>query len=433
MNLQLILKDLHELLSIKSLPSMTYDNAPFGLEMRKTLDWFLSKAKEYGLEVYDGDGFYGWAQLEQAAKTNNVQASDMFAALGHLDVVDANAAEWSVPPFALTEKDGFLFGRGVVDNKGPALVVLHVLKKLKEDNVTLKHRVRLICGCNEESGSACLKQYNKDILKGKAEMPKFSIVPDADFPCVNSEKGIMHVTFSFDLDKQFKQHVSNLSFGDINALNVVPDTASFSLNQSVIKSFKGVAGHAMKPDIADNAAWKLFKDLSPLSPLAKKIYDNFCTKDAAKKLGIASSCPQSGDLTLSLNHGIINDNNKLELSFDMRLPITANKDNVVKQIEKQMGCSVVNLKFKNNLFIDKNNPLVKTLLKIYTDCTAENLPPVQTGGGTYARELPNAIAFGPTFKDTETNIHNKDECISLENFKKWFDIYYKAIIELDKL
>jgi len=416
-----ILKDLNELLSIKSLPSKAEKNAPFGKQMRQTLDWFLNKAKEYGLKTHDGDGYYGWAELG-----NNDKNAPMFAILAHLDVVGVNESEWSVPPFVLTQKDNYLYGRGVVDNKGPAVVALHILKKLKEDSIQLKHRIRLICGCNEESGSACLKQYAK-----VDEIPSFSMVPDADFPCINSEKGIMHFTVSCDLDEDFKQNIVYLSFGDKSALNVIPDTARIVVNDEDM-IFKGVAGHAMKPDKGDNASWKAFEYLAQFSPLAEKVFELFCNKDAKKLLDIDYSDEQSGILTMSLNHGeVIND--KLYLSFDMRLPISADKDEVLKRIEKAFSCTTKIINYKHNLFIDKNSPLVQTFLRVYENVTGEKLPPVQTGGGTYARELPNAVAFGPTFPNIETHIHDKDERISKENFDKWFDIYYKAILELDKI
>jgi len=415
-----ILKDLNELLIIKSLPQEAEKNAPFGKSMRQTLDWFLAKAKEYGLNTHDGSGYYGWAELSNSDKN-----APMFAVLAHLDVVGVNETEWSIPPFALTNKDGNLYGRGVVDNKGPAVVMLHVLKKIKDKNTQLKHRIRLICGCNEESGSKCLKHYAE-----VDEIPSFCMVPDADFPCINSEKGIMHFTVSCKLDDGFNKNIAYLYFGDKTTLNVIPDTAKVVANNEELV-FKGIAGHAMNPDKGDNAAWKMFEYLSQYSPLIEKIFELFCNKEAKKMLNIDYSDRQSGILTMSLNHGEVIDD-ELHLSFDMRLPISANKDEVLKRIEKAFDCTTKVIAYKHNLFIDENSPLVQTFLKVYRESTGESLRPVQTGGGTYARELPNAVAFGPTFPNIQTNIHNKDECISEENFEKWLDIYYKAILELDK-
>jgi len=411
-----ILKDLSEFLAIKSLQGSKEKNAPFGKAMRQTLDWFIDKAKSYRLNAYEHNGYYGVAEVGSG--------NDMIGIACHIDTVGATGDGWIAPPFSLTQKDGYLYGRGVVDNKGPAIVCLHILKALKDNKVDLKKRVRLIVGCNEESGSLCLKEYAK-----REEIPNLTIVPDADFPVINSEKGILHIKLELPIDKDFGNKISKLSFGS-EFLNMIPDTASCVLDKKPLK-FMGIAGHAMAPEKADNAAHKLFEKLSSVSQTAKIIYNLFCNDNSKKILELDYKCDKSGNLTMSLNKGeLVKD--KLILCFDFRLPLNCSDKTVIDKIkDKVPNSKITTLAYKKNHYIDPNNCLVKSLLKIYSDITGEkNTKPLQIGGGTYARELPNAIAFGATFPDTVTDIHNTNEKISMDNFNKWQDIYYKVAIEL---
>ena len=440
-----MLADASDFLKLESLLSPALPNAPFGKAMRQTLDWFINKAKGYGLNAYEKDGYYGVVEIGSG--------TDMFAYACHLDVVGVGTG-WTVPAFDLTQKDGFLLGRGIVDNKGPAIAMLHVLKAIKDNGINLKHRVRLIVGCNEESGSLCLKKYAE-----VDEVPKFTLVPDADFPTIHSEKGILQVEFSVPVCDTFKSKISTLTFGGANT-NVIPEVASAVVNGSNIV-VNGVAGHAMAPHKADNAAWKLFKELANLCPCCKNVYSAICNHNASKTLGIDFKDETSGELTMALTKGSFYGSN-LKLHFDIRLPICADKDKVIKKIAgglnqnqkeynnggvghntknspplegcPQGGVGYKITAYKQNLYIDPNSPLVTTLVDIYKKQTGDtNAQSKKIGGGTYARELPNAIAFGATFGGYDTAIHNADEKVSLLHFNKWFDIYYAATLEMDKV
>ncbi len=72
--------------------------------------------------------------------------------LSHLDVVAANPAEWSVPPFDGTVKDGYVYGRGAYDMKGMTAIELFTLKLLKKNNIPIKGDVVLAATADEEKG-----------------------------------------------------------------------------------------------------------------------------------------------------------------------------------------------------------------------------------------------------------------------------------------
>ncbi|MCL2061592.1 MAG: Sapep family Mn(2+)-dependent dipeptidase [Firmicutes bacterium] len=414
--MQKIVDDLAEFIQIESVENAPLPNAPFGADCRAALDLFLDKANAYGLTAADIDGYCGFAEYGQAEEMN--------AVLCHLDVVPAPQKAWSVPPFALTQKDGFLWGRGVVDNKGPLTVLLHVLKKLRDEGTVLKRRIRLIAGCNEETGGACMAHYVKT-----QKLPVYGFTPDAEFPVIYSEKGILQVRLKIAADETFVKEVADLHFGE--SANVIPDYARAMLANGEILRFFGTAGHAMSPENTDNAAWKLFKRLSPFAP-CKKIYGALCRKDAAKVLGIACADEKSGALSVALTKGEFSDG-ALYLTLDLRLPLCTDKTWILDALRKKLNADVEVLYYAPNLYIDPASKLITALSGVYNTAVKKELPPVQTGGGTYARHLPNTAAFGPLHPDTAANIHNADERMRTVDFEKLFDIYYAAVLALDKL
>ena len=469
-----MLNDLSEIIAINSIEAeRSASDAPFGQQLRNALDWFLNKASYYGLKVGENNGYYGWAEYgEDGAPIIGIPA--------HIDIVPVGNG-WTTDPLTLRIEDGKAYGRGVADDKGPLVAALWALKRIKEEKLALRHRIRLIAGCNEESGSACLKKY-----AAEDEIPVMSIVPDADFPLINSEKGILHLCANIVVDDAVKENLINISASE--RINVVPASASVTLNKNgsaynyLIENFgsltadifrsprialrlveigadfddfaiaedentftiiaSGEAGHAMDPDKADNALWKIFAVLTAIIPTSKTldvIYSSLCHSDATKRIGVYCEDKESGTLTMSMDMAGF-DTDTLSLYFDCRLPICANPDNIESTLQSvlvaggEINAVVKRERFAENLYVSADTPMIKTLLDVYSKATGvQNPQPLQTGGGTYARELPSAVAFGPTFPGAETNIHNADENIEIEHLNKLVDIYYSALIELDKL
>ena len=306
-----MLNDLGEIISIDSVEApRSAPNAPCGVGVRKALDWFLDKARSYGLRVGENGGYYGWAEYGEPEKP-------LIAVVAHIDIVPAGTG-WDADPFKMRNENGRVYGRGVADDKGPLVVALHVLKRLRDDGAKLRHRIRLIVGCNEETGSLCLKKYAKE-----CGLPVVTLVPDADFPVINSEKGILHTDALLAPDAAFIDNVLSLRCGE--RANVVPGEATvvlktdseavkrlmvegggltsdvFSLpeiaerlvetgarfqdmelentDMGVKITAKGVSGHAMDPMRCDNALWKIFAFLRGAlheSGTVAAVYDKLC-------------------------------------------------------------------------------------------------------------------------------------------------------------
>lgn len=462
-----MLDDLKEIIAIDSVYSSPQENAPFGAKARQALDWFLRKSKSFGFETGELDGYCGWAQIGSGKR--------LIGVLCHLDVVPAGGG-WTYPPFDMTVDGGKIYGRGVADDKGALVACMHAMKSILDSGVKLDGRLRIIVGCNEENGSACMKYY-----ASHGEIPTASIVPDADFPIINSEKGIVSYLVKIPLDDFFEDNIAALDGGV--KTNVVADSASVTikkasplynllkelspLDERLFKTapiaealitggneFKdfgiyetdkglvieaaGIAGHAMDPEKGDNAIWKIFRILDAAgeklpSDVVKSVFENICSPMACEKIGFGCCDEQSGDTTCNLGVAHV-ENGCLNLDLNIRLPICCDKDSVKKLLLDKLpsGTEADEYMYSPNLFIDKDAPLIKTLLKVYGDCTGNETYCLHTGGGTYAKELPGAVAFGPAFPDTVTNLHNADENLPVAEFEKLFDIYRAAMLALDK-
>jgi len=161
----------------------------------------------------------------------------------------------------------------------------------------------------------------------------------------------------------------------------------------------------------------------------------FDSKNLAN-IGLDITCPKSGELTLNLSK-IRTNQNTITLTFDSRLPLTVSnqrlKDLINAAFVKYNLDKVATYKqniYKPNLYIEESNPLIQTLLQIYQKHTGQKGYCIQIGGGTYARELTNAVAFGLHFPDTTIDIHKPNEHYALKDFAKLVDIYYDTFIQL---
>ena len=174
-----LLKDTIELLSFDGEEGKPLPGAPFGEGNRQCLDWFLSKAESFGFQTKNLDGYCGVADIGEG---------EAFGILGHLDTVPVGDG-WTHNPYGEISGD-VIYGRGVVDDRGPMLACLYAVKSLLDEGLIPKKRIRFIVGCNEETGWRCIKHFNT-----VEKMPDTGFSPDADFPVINCEKGIATITF----------------------------------------------------------------------------------------------------------------------------------------------------------------------------------------------------------------------------------------------
>lgn len=410
---QALLADLKGVLKIKSVNGdcgAITEKAPLGQGVYDAIEYMLAIGKRFGFRTKNLDGYCGWIEMGEGEKLVGI--------LAHLDTVSVEKEGWLAEPFDGTIIDGKLYGRGVSDDKGPAMVSLYAMKALADSGEARGKRVRLILGGSEEAGDwACMQRYKKT-----EELPTCAFTPDSEYPTTYAEKGILHVTISRSLDGAI--HPISLDCGKM--YNIVPAHAS-AVVDGVSYEGVGVSAHAMEPHKGVNALFELCGTLR-----AKGFIHPFLELVAIANtvdLGIAFEDEPSGKLTINPSIAHVTADHAA-LSCDIRFPVTFQAEQVVEAIAAHvapLGFKVENTGTTPPLYVEKDSPLVTTLQRVYAECTGDNRPSASTGGGTYARAFSNAVAFGALFPDEEVTYHQTNEFWRLDSIGKNFHIISNAI------
>ncbi|MBC8571141.1 Sapep family Mn(2+)-dependent dipeptidase [Zongyangia hominis] len=408
-----MLKDIQGLLHIESVNgSAPEEGAPLGRGVGDAIDYVLNLGKSFGFRTKNLDGYCGWVEMGEG--------EEIIGILVHVDTVSVDDG-WSCDPFDGTIRDGKMFGRGACDDKGPAIVSLYAMKAIAESGCQMNKRVRLIVGGDEESGAwKCLDRY-----KETEELPTCAFSPDAMYPVIYAEKGILRVRLSRALDDGVKPMV--LSAG--KQANIVPAYACAEIGGKKYEA-TGIPSHAMEPELGVNALIKLCGQLSeegyahPFLDLVKmaNVHD----------LHIDFSDEPSGKLTLNPAVAKV-DADHAELRCDIRYPVTFAPETVVEAIRQAVEPLGFAVEMQLNvapLYVEKDSKLVTTLQKVFHDYTGLDTPPISTGGGTYARAFDNAVAFGIFFPGEVDMCHKVDEFWSVDSMKQNYQIIAGAIAAL---
>lgn len=428
MNREEMKQTIKELCSINSVQGEPLPGKPFGEGVYEALTYFLEKAENMGFATVNYDGYVGeviWKGRETSTE------DDEIGILCHLDVVKAGRlADWKYPPFEATEADGKIYARGVLDDKGPAVVVLYMMKELKDEGFVPSKTIRFILGCNEESGWKCIEHY-----KTVAKLPKRGFSPDGNFPVVYAEKGIIHARYEFDCDKSLVIHggempnmvcdyayASSPSFENELKEKTASLCARYGLkaNGDKIESF-GLCAHGSTPECGKNAIDPLLKCLCELGLVEKSVYRSLFEDF----YNLKSLEDESGKLTMSPDI-IFAENGKTSVIVDFRYPSKLDPEKAERLIG-QIGKYTIIGNHQKPLFVDKDSELVRKLLAAYNEENGTNEKPIAIGGGTYARALECGVAFGPEFPGEDAPVHQPNEYLSLANLEKMSDIYKKAI------
>lgn len=455
-----IVKDICNLVNIPSVSEETGNpEMPFGEGCKNALEYTLNLGERLGFKTKNIDNYCGYIEFGEGEKLVGI--------IGHLDVVPSGDG-WDTPPFEANIRDGKIFGRGTIDDKGPVISSLYAMKAVK-DNLKINSRVRLILGLNEEKSWKCINHY-----KEKEEYPTIGFSPDADFPCIYAEKGIATIYLTEDYTKydSLPIRITEIDCKN-NAINVVPKYCSVRLNlntniidiDEVIKFIddtikelnfnisysttigneisiisKGIQAHAAHPDLGKNA-------ISQIIILLNKIYKHFNyninildffekhieMEFNGKSLDIDLE-DESGNLTLNVGH-FINDEDLLQIGINLRIPVNtpiSEVANIISEKGKEYGLDSNVVGIQEPLFIPKDNYLVKLLCSIYNKNTNSNYGPIAIGGGTYARAFNNCISFGANFPGNQDMCHQANEFVDIEKIILACKIYAEAIYELAK-
>ena len=417
---------LKKIISVPSVGGTAAENAPYGKSAREVLDLFLSEAGKYGFRTGIVGNRAGWVEFGTGQK--------LIGIICHLDVVPVSDG-WDSDPFSLTfledETDGeVIVARGIVDDKGPACAAFFAMKELLDENRTPKNcRVRLILGTDEERTCSCIQYY-----AAHSEVPDFSITPDSVFPVIFSEKRILQL-------RVFGENKNGLDAHGGSAVNIVPARAYCVIGEKRIEA-EGRAAHASKPELGINAivslAHRMEKEGIQLTdyPIMKFIRDF----DQTTFTGCSIS-DESGSLTC--NPGILNtDKDFCELRIDFRIPASADADTLIKTIENKAAEYGLKTEVTLNLaplLIPKDSEEVRKLTDIwkrhmdkFTGFKEEyrkvHTEPKAVGVGTYARHIPNTVAFGIQAPWQDDQCHQTNEHAAVNDFLQWVEIIKEFIL-----
>ena len=440
-NKENVLRDIGRLVAIDSVMGEEKPGMPFGEGPAQALKLGLEIAGELGLEAHNCEDRMGYAQVGQG--------TDYLATITHLDVVPS--VGWAEDPFTLRRREGYIIGRGVLDDKGPSVLCLYALKYLKDSGMPLRYPVRALLGINEENHMADLDYY---LANYKA--PLFCFSPDANFPLCNGEKGIFHGKVVSWLPMK---RVKDIRGGV--AANVIPDLAEAWVEAEKLSSTervtaqregdcwhltaKGIGGHASAPEGTVNAIGVLVDYILEQGILSGAEEDFFYglqrlhSDPYGVNLGLDTEDMIFTPLTIV--GGVIGmEEGHVFQTVDCRYPTTSSGQDIVAQLTGNWGelAQVHVLSDDKPFYMALDNPAVQVCVDTYNAATGEQAQPYTIGGGTYARHFPNAVSFGPEHPerpapDFAGPIHGVDEAANIDWLMEALQIYILALIELEKL
>lgn len=417
---------LQKMLQIESVESSALPNAPFGKGPRDALEQALSIARAWGFHTVLVDNAVGYAEWINDSTTNNY-----VGVLGHVDVVPAGTG-WSYHPFDMTIVNGVVYGRGVLDNKGPVMAALFAAKLLKDSGQVFKKNLRVMFGTNEETGSKDLPFY-----LSKEQPPIYGFTPDSQFPAVYAEKGVVGIRFK-----------TLFSAGDLDGLmtirgdfisSSVPDKVVFIFANGTEKVFYGKRAPSNEPQLGKNAitmAADNLKNHSTLSPEVQAFFNWISSTFHSKHYGEGLTSINGldiADMDIQITpYKMQLKKNQLILEVSLRYSIDNTEEQIITLIEEN--------NFKSTIFevirsippkiFNQNHPMLKEMKRIYEEVTGLNGTPIVTTGATYARFMPNIIAFGPSFPGQIGIAHNSDEYMYVDDLKRNIKIYELTLQEM---
>gem|GEM_PF-20403 len=477
--------DLGEIIAINSVRGQREDGAPFGVKSREALSVGQKLLEKHGFEVNVFEDMVITANLGPTPPKLGI--------LTHLDVVEAGE-HWDTDPFELILKEGKLYGRGVMDNKGPAIATMYAAYCVRELFPDLTHGVQLIFGSSEETGFDDIAQYMK-----KNAMPPNVFSPDAAFPVVNIEKGRFMPAFGakWEKDTALPRIISiqggktpnivpnnavavieGISKKDVEAfcekfsaktgvtLRVSPDGGECVVNSDggncVVNSdgvacctrgsemtadrlkitASGVAVHASRPHLGNNAQTALVEMLAAM-PFAKSRGFE-CIRALARlfphgdhdgnAIGLSNQDELSGKTTV--NFGVLRyDELEFSACFDARTAIRADENDALemtREVLSREGMKIAYYELKKSHHTPEDTPFVQALLRVYEQYTGLNGKCIHMGGLTYVHDIPGGVAFGCTMSAADNNVHGANEFFDQKQFILCAKMFAQAIVEICK-
>ena len=451
-----MIEDISALVRIKSDKGEAAPGAPFGEGPAAALKKAMEICGDKGFVVKNWDGYVMTADMNGKESGLDI--------LAHLDVVPVSEGWTKTEPFEPKLIGNKLYGRGTADDKGPAVAALYAMMAVKELGVPLKSNCRLILGTDEECGSSDIRHYYAQVPEAPC-----TFSPDAEFPCINIEKGSIapHYLASYAKSDALPR-IIRVDGG--TKINVVPNKAeavvegfeesvlrgiaedttaetgvTFELKEEAGKTYitaHGTDAHASMPEKGNNAITGLLTLLAALPAAESEMMDKL---RAFQKLyphgdgqglacGIAMEDKESGAITSTLDIFHLNETG-FEGEVDCRCPICATDENVTEVLRAAAEKAGVKLDERCKLnpphCVPADSPFVQTLLSVYEEYTGQKGEALAIGGGTYTHHLKNGVAFGCEFPGSEDcHMHGNDEFVNVDELVLSAEMFAQVIIDI---
>lgn len=456
-----VVEDIRSLVNIDSVEDLARaeEGKPWGPGPYKALCKGLEIAERLGLEPHNCDGYIGYADLQGESDTQ-------IATIAHTDIVPIGVG-WTVPPLDVTRRDGYLLGRGVLDDKGPFVLSLYAarffVEQVQRSGKRLPYTLRCLVGSNEETSMADVDWYLRHF-----EAPAFLFTPDADFPLICGEKGIFHGLFTtkvpvagtasrlVELDAgTVSNAIPGLATALVRSEGIAPlsEMEGFTFEDGADGTVKivseGIGGHAAFPEGTLNAIGKLStlllqlgvgKESKELDSFLRMV-DIIANTSDGEPLGINSVDDVFGALTM--NAGVVRtlDDGTMTITMDVRYPTSIAIEDIIDRftaLAEAHGCTFEPGMAHKPFYMDPSLPAIQALLGTYREYVDPDAEPFVIGGGTYARHFPRACAFGPhdpriTDPEWVGIEHGPDEGVSEEALRTALKIYIVSIARLMEL
>ncbi|MEA5039499.1 MAG: M20/M25/M40 family metallo-hydrolase [Clostridiaceae bacterium] len=403
-----ILQDLAKLMAFPSLEQNEQAK-------HDALTYVLVRAKEMGMCTGTTKEFdAGWAEIGGGDVTLGV--------LAHVDVVAVgDEKNWDSPPFFLTEKDGFYFGRGIEDDKGAVIMSLWGMKAVLDLGLRPQKRIRLIVGTSEESIWIDMEHYIRDF-----GMPDYSFSPDGSFPVYNIEKGYCDIVLRFE-----EAALSRLATAEAGeSPNSVPSAATWQLVGQPVQIFPGKAVHSSIPWQGDNPILKLGAVAAQEGfSFGRFLTERFGNDFYGIRLGLDDGSEQLGGVyvgkTVCTPTVLRFDGKALTLNINIRFRAGLTRADIEHRFEilkQEYGFKTAIKECTQPMLTDPEQPFLQdmnTLLESF------GLPTgfLVASGASYASTMKNCVSWGPVFNDDEATAHMDNERLSVSDFWKAMVIY----------
>ena len=381
---------------------------------KEALQYVVRLAESFGMKTAVGK--YGDVAVIEIGEGDRT-----LGLLTHVDVVDEGSrTAWEFEPFSLTVQDGILYGRGIVDDKGPVLVSLYALKFLQGAVPTFSRRIQLIVGTSEESIWTDMVHFKEEF-----PLPDYGYSPDGNFPIFNIENGYMDIVLEFR--QQLREAYEGFQGG--SSENSVPSEAEFSYCGQV-QRFQGKAAHSSAPVLGENAMLKMAAAfLDPKPDFARFLCDFFPEGNYASLLPIKKDTSMTADgptLPTTIVPTILKqEGRQVHINFNIRQAFDIPNENILAAFEQEQEKYNYRIRIKENLFpifVDENQPWLTRMKNVYESYGKKSafLP---AAGCTYAKTIPNFVSWGPVFPEDLDCAHMENEQISESSFLLGAEIY----------